>query len=170
MFTDYYKTYRDKIYNHFVYRTGDPALAEDLSSATFLKAYEAFERYDDTRGAFSTWIYTIAQNVLTDHYRKSGREIPTDFTEICAPDETDITQETELQFDQALLLQHAYEAFDALPEHGARCMTYRYVDDLSTKEIASLLDLSEVSVRKHISRSITRVKTYLSETYKYRLV
>lgn len=146
-----------------MYRTGDQALAEDLSSQTFLKAYEAFERYDDTQGAFSTWIYTIANRVLYDHYRKSDREIPTDFSEECWQEVCADADSVEFQFDQVLALEYVHAALDHLPEIGARCVTYRYIDGLSISDIAELLNLSESSVRQHISRNIKRLRQHLLE-------
>lgn len=169
MFTTYYRQYRDKIYTHFVYRTGDKALAEDLASDTFLKAYEAWPEYDDTRGAFSTWIYIIAHRVLIDHYRKSGREIATDFAAPDAPDAAE-NDDYEWNFDTTVALSHVREAIETLPAVTARCVVYRYVDDLATKDIAALTELTEPAVRQHLSRGIKKIRHYLITTYNYHVV
>src|SRR5438132_13040203 len=59
-----------RIYNFFRYRVGDGMLAEDLTAATFEKAWRARQRYRRNRAAFSTWLFTIARNVATDYYRR----------------------------------------------------------------------------------------------------
>ena len=58
-----------KVYSYAYYRVLDSALAEDLTSAVFVKAVESFYRFDPTRAKFSTWVMRIAHNTLIDHYR-----------------------------------------------------------------------------------------------------
>src|SRR5512140_3535235 len=60
-----------RIYNFFRYRVGDGPEAEDLTSVTFEKAWQARHRYDRDRGGFGTWILAVARNVAIDHYRSS---------------------------------------------------------------------------------------------------
>ena len=48
--------------------------AEDLTNTVFEKAFAAMGRYEPSPAQFSTWLYTIARNVVIDHYRK--RRLP----------------------------------------------------------------------------------------------
>ena len=59
-----------RVYNYFRYRVGDDALAEDLTTATFEKAWRSRKRFRRDRAAFSTWLFTIARNVAIDHFRR----------------------------------------------------------------------------------------------------
>jgi RNA polymerase sigma-70 factor (ECF subfamily) len=58
-----------RIYNFFRYRVGQD-VAEDLTATTFEKAWRARARYNSDIASFSTWLFTIARNVATDHLRK----------------------------------------------------------------------------------------------------
>src|SRR5262249_56685607 len=65
-----------RVYNYFRYRVGDGAVAEDLTSLTFEKAWVARNRYRRDLAAFSTWLMTIARNVAIDHYPRRRQHSP----------------------------------------------------------------------------------------------
>src|SRR2546426_9720785 len=65
-----------RVYNYFRFRVGDGPDAEDLTSATFQKAWQARARYRRDLGAFTTWLFRIARHVATDHFRKARRFAP----------------------------------------------------------------------------------------------
>jgi RNA polymerase sigma-70 factor (ECF subfamily) len=51
---------------------GSPADAEELTQETFLRAWQAIDRYDD-RWRFTTWLYTIARRLVVSHHRSQAR-------------------------------------------------------------------------------------------------
>ena len=71
-----YKEQLPKVFNFFRYRVGEGPIAEDLTSITFTKAWRARHRYRRDLAAFSTWMFTIARNVATDHFRRLPEFVP----------------------------------------------------------------------------------------------
>src|SRR4051812_8880743 len=74
-FKKMYHLYFDKIYGFLYWQTRDQMLAEDLTGEVFTRAWQKM-------GSFSgrypqAWLYTIARNLLTDHWR-SKRPLPLD--------------------------------------------------------------------------------------------
>src|SRR5574342_795889 len=67
-----------RIYNLFRYWTGDNALAQDLTSATFEKAWKHRLRYRQDVAAFSTWLFTVARRVAIDYFRQRHIEVALD--------------------------------------------------------------------------------------------
>src|SRR5690349_18157134 len=65
-----YQSELPRVYNFFRYQLGDDQLAEDLTAATFEKAWRHRRRYQKDRASFSTWLFTIARRIATDDYRK----------------------------------------------------------------------------------------------------
>lgn len=56
----------------FIYaRTGNHALAEDLTSETFLRALRGIDRFTWQGRDPGAWLITIARNLITDHYKSS---------------------------------------------------------------------------------------------------
>ncbi|GLW08877.1 hypothetical protein Misp01_40070 [Microtetraspora sp. NBRC 13810] len=74
-----YDRYLDLVYRYVYFRVGSHALAEDLTSETFLRALRRIADFTWQGRDFGAWLVTIARNLVTDHF-KSGRyrlEVPT---------------------------------------------------------------------------------------------
>jgi len=65
-----------RVYNFFRYRVGAGPEAEDLTAATFEKAWRARDRYRRDRAAFGTWLIAVARNVAIDHFRAAKDSVP----------------------------------------------------------------------------------------------
>lgn len=69
-FNKIYKTFKDKIYNYFLFKTNfDKELSEDLTEEVFEKVIENINSLKDENN-LKVWIYRIAHNKLVDYFRK----------------------------------------------------------------------------------------------------
>lgn len=68
-FETLYRQYKDEMYRFFLRQCGNRALAEELYQDVWVRVINARERYE-AQARFATWLYRIAHNILTDHYRK----------------------------------------------------------------------------------------------------
>ena len=64
-----FDAYYSKILSYLVRRTGEAALAQDLTSETFIKAYTKLWQFRWRSISFSAWLYRIATNELRMHFR-----------------------------------------------------------------------------------------------------
>jgi RNA polymerase sigma-70 factor, ECF subfamily len=159
-FVHRYREYRDKIMHYFLFRLrGDRQTAEDLSSALFLRTYERFSQYDD-RYAFSTWVYTIARNMLIDHLRKQGRVAlaPLEDAEEIASDERDFFEAADVSIKTASL----QKAVKSRPPLQADAVYRRHILFQSFEEIASALGTTPESARQLVSRGSRTLRSKLS--------
>jgi len=150
-YLQYYKQFRDKIFTYFLYRVGfDHALAEDLTSEVFIKAFEKFDSYDQER-PFQAWIYRIAHNHLVNHYRASRPQISIDELDESGQQIADAKYLNGLvaEVDQRLLL----EQISLIPKKYSTALLYRYVDQLEYIEIAELLEINEGNARVLVHRA-----------------
>src|SRR5690242_4614870 len=70
--TDWEAVYAEqlpRVYNYFRYRMGNDAVAEDLTSRTFEKAWRERHRYRRDFAAAATWLLRIARNTGVDYLR-----------------------------------------------------------------------------------------------------
>ncbi|MGE0542068.1 MAG: RNA polymerase sigma factor [Dehalococcoidia bacterium] len=75
-FAGLYEAHADRIFCHVRARLGDADLAEDLTAQTFLRAWQSLDRYRPLPGRpFLAWLFTIANNLVIDHYRRHRREL-----------------------------------------------------------------------------------------------
>ncbi len=63
-----YRKHKDALYRYFIRQIGNSQLAEDLYQDTWGRVIKAADNYQST-AKFTTWLYTIAHNLLVDHYR-----------------------------------------------------------------------------------------------------
>ena len=71
-FGQLYDHYVPSVYRYVYYRVGTHALAEDITSETFLRALRSLGSFRWQGRDFGAWLVTIARNLVTDHF-KSGR-------------------------------------------------------------------------------------------------
>lgn len=73
-FSRFYDEMFPRLFAYIAYRVGRRQDAEDLVSQTFLKVVEKIETFEYHHpGSLEAWIFTIAQNLIKNHYRKNGR-------------------------------------------------------------------------------------------------
>ena len=71
-FEDLYREFLPRIYGYVRAQVRVDADAEDITSRVFIKAYEAYGRFDAS-GSLAAWLFTIARNAALDHHRAGTR-------------------------------------------------------------------------------------------------
>jgi len=149
-----YDAYFDRIYNYIFYRTRDKATAEDLVSATFLKAVANIGRFEEGKGNFSSWLYRIARNTLFDHYRsKKNASSIEDVQDFLFSDE-----HIESETADRELIRTIKDLFGHLTADQREIVTMRIWDDLSYAEIATITGKTEASCKVAFSRAIAKLR------------
>lgn len=160
-FGELYDEYSLTVYRYIYARVSSAALAEDLTSETFVRALRALDSFRWQGRDFGAWLVTIARNLITDHY-KSGRvrlEVVTD--EIETHDRE--TEGPEVDVLAAATAEVLRNAVGALPDEQRDCLTMRFFAGLSIAETARALDKSEGAVKqlqlravRHLAKVIPR--------------
>ena len=136
-FADGVREHQDEVYGVALRITGNRDAALDVASSTFLKAYRAFHRYDQTR-PLRHWLLRIATNEAISYVRKRGRELrrivavdeATSVADVgAAPDAESVAREDRARIRAAV---------SQLPELYRVVIVLRYFNDLSVDEIAQV--------------------------------
>ena len=134
--------------------SGDQQTADDIAQDALIRAYVASGSYLGL-SKFNTWLFKIAYNCYIDHHRKFRPEtISTDSPLAqCVPslDETDAT----------FKYQQLYQALDQLSEKEKASIVLHYFEDLSIKEISSILQIPIGTVKYHLSIGRNHLKKIL---------
>lgn len=151
-FAAIYDAYVDSIYRYISFRVGDHALAEDLTSETFLRALRRLPSFTWQGRDIGAWFVTIARNLVTDHY-KSGRNryetVSDEISEHDRPDEG-IEDAVVSALDNAVLLS----AVKGLKEEQRECIVLRFLQGLSVAETALAMGRSEGAVKQLQLRAV----------------
>jgi RNA polymerase sigma-70 factor, ECF subfamily len=157
-----YRKYVAQVYSFAVYELGDHHEAEDATERTFLSALAALPRFQERAGedegsdasTFRVWLFRIARNVIAERRRRSRRrpEAPLDLA-LATPDPSDV----EATVVDREAVASAWAAVDRLTGDRRRAVILRFVHEMSTTEIAGVLDRSEGAVRVLIHRGLRSV-------------
>ncbi len=162
------EAYSSKIYRLAIKMLNQQQDAEDVLQETFLKAYRGLKSFDG-RSKISTWLFRIATNEALMLLR---RKHP-DFVSIDEPVETEEGEQEPLQIvdwcclpEEELLSEESKTRLDAavqkLPASLRVVFILRDINDLSTRETADVLNLSETAVKTRLSRARMRLREELS--------
>lgn len=149
--------YWNKIEKFFSLKLLSKEDVEDLSIATFSKAFDKLESYNDSF-AFSTWIQTIAHNTLIDFFRKKDQKTVSidedkEDDESIGIDIVDSSLDPEDNLIQKQKNKHIASLVHRLKPHYRELIIMRYLDELSYAEIAQKLDMPLGSVKAKLFRA-----------------
>ena len=144
---DHYSPYIDELYRYIFFAVGQHReTAEDLTSAVFVKALQAAERFDTQQASLRTYLYRIARNTVIDHYRHQAYTVQTDIPE-------DLPSQNVQQDQQAEVQMIWQQASVVLESDALQMMVLKYRNDLSIADIAAVMDKSEDAVKSSLKRS-----------------
>jgi len=160
-FSKIYDQYINKIYRFIFLKVNSQEIAQDLTSETFLRGWEAFEKSqnpmtnDQKIENIQAFLYKIARNLVTDHYREKGKTkiVSADYVKITDP-RTNLEEKAVLSSD----LDTIRLALTNLKENYQNVIIWHYLDDLSISEIAKILDKSEEATRVQLHRALKSLK------------
>ncbi|NNE74015.1 MAG: sigma-70 family RNA polymerase sigma factor [Acidimicrobiales bacterium] len=162
----------DSLYSGALRMTRNPADAEDLVQETYLKAYRAFDSFEDGTN-LKAWLYRILTNTYINTYRKKQRR----------PQETDFEDVEDLYLYRRLgggelasrsrsaedVLMDGFtefevkEALESLPENFRMPVLMADVENFSYKEIADILDVPIGTVMSRLHRGRKALQKALYE-------
>jgi RNA polymerase sigma-70 factor (ECF subfamily) len=159
-FADGVREHQDEVYGVALRITGDREAALDVASSTFLKAYRAFDRYDQTR-PLRHWLLRIATNEAISYVRKRGRELR---RRVEVEQATTLADPTALPDTESVAREDRARirtAVSMLPELYRVVIVLRYFNDLSVDEIAHVTKRPASTVGVQLLRGRALLRTAL---------
>ncbi|GBF72783.1 RNA polymerase sigma24 factor [Paenibacillus sp. 598K] len=163
LYSDLMRRYQRKILAfiyHMLKSAGMEAMAEDLCSETFYKAYRSLHSFREVDASFSTWLYTIARNTVLSELRKQrSGNISLDESGYIPVAPIETVPEQQMLLNERMSLVR--EAINNLPEKQRSALILREYDQLEYQEIAAILGQSVSSVKSLLFRARASVKSQL---------
>lgn len=158
-FGQIYDAYVDAIYRYLYYRVGSHAVAEDLTSETFLRALRRIDSFTWQGKDIGAWFVTIARNLVTDHVKSSRFRLEVTTADMLDADRADdgIEDEVLSRLQNAVLL----DAVRRLKPEQQECIVLRFLQGLSVAETAEIMDRNEGAIKALQHRAVRRLAQLL---------
>lgn len=171
-FEEIVRRYQRQVANVVYLTMGSRNEVEDLTQEVFLRVYRSIGRVNVELSLFS-WIYRIALNLCIDELRKKKlkRMLALDTSEETAPDHSPMLQDSAEASDDLMSEEKKHQILTALrkltPAHRTALVLREY-EDMSYREIAEALQITEQAVKSRIFRAREELKDLLKEYFKER--
>lgn len=157
--------YKNRLYTYLLRLLGNESEAEEFAQEAFVKAYIHANKYR-TVARFSTWLYTIATNLVRNRIRNIKRR-PT-MVSIWSEDMNsndgrwvdlrDDSQRPDIDMEQKSLKEVIQRAIEKIPAKYRPSFVLREINGLSYEEIAAATGLKLGTVRSRINRGRAHFK------------
>ncbi|NBW37601.1 MAG: sigma-70 family RNA polymerase sigma factor [Cytophagia bacterium] len=153
LYDHYYKT----IFLFILHRVGEKELCADLTSQVFLKALQNIKRYQYKGLPFSAWLYRIAINEINDFFRSQNKQryVAIEESQLNAL-HSELTEEFSVEHLQIRL----EELLQRLEPDELHLIELRFFEGRPFKEVADILNISEVYAKVKTYRTLEKLKKY----------
>lgn len=153
-FRPLYNRYYEKIFRFVYRRTSDEFLSADITSQVFLKALQKLEKYQFKGVPFSSWLFRIASNEVTQYFRNTQKQrvINIETTHVA-----EMTNEIE-DMPNGIQLESMIAALDYLGEGDLTLIELRFFEQRSFKEIAEITGVTESNAKVKTYRALAKLK------------
>jgi RNA polymerase sigma-70 factor (ECF subfamily) len=157
-FETLYTRHRGRLYRFVLRSVKTRGTAEELFQEIWIRVIEARSRYTP-QARFTTWLYTIAHNLLTDHWRKKGLALVELDEDAQAPAPDDPARSAEAR--QALSRFAA--ALEALPPLQRQAFLMHEEGGLSIAEIAQATGCNEEAAKSRLRYAMAKLKAAVDD-------
>src|SRR5712691_8647802 len=157
-FSELYDRHVDSVYRYLVYRVREPADAEDLTSEVFTRAFANIHRYRWQGKSFLAWLYTIARNAVTDRRRRARPTVDIDNAYTVAEDGP-TAHEHAVRGEQVEALRGAVKY---LTTEQQEVLTLRFIENMSSRQVARVLGKNEGAIRALQFRALGRLRKLMT--------
>jgi RNA polymerase sigma-70 factor (ECF subfamily) len=160
-FEELYERFFTPVFRYILLRVKHRVEAEDLAQTVFMKAYQANPPDKGGQELSLNYFFTVARNTVIDHWRKKKDVVLDDPDEAFEniPD-TETPEMGAMRGEADTAVRKALEYTSALEQE---VLVLKFMNELSTKEIAKLLGKTEVAVRQLQSRGLKTMREHLDE-------
>jgi len=152
-FHELYSRYAEDVYRFAHWLSGNPEVARDITSETFVRAWTAPE--EPRMETVKAYLFAIARNLYRKQWRRDSRKETLDET----------MADQRPTPDQAMVQNEEYartiEAMKALPEIDRTVLLLRAEEDLSYQDIAAATGLSIAAVKVKVFRARAKLAALL---------
>jgi RNA polymerase sigma-70 factor (ECF subfamily) len=169
-FRRFVDTYQNRVYNLAFRLVGDRDEADDIAQEVFAEVYETIGQFRG-EAAFGTWLYRITTTQSLAHLRKKRTRKRFAFVSSLFGESNELvhdppdTSQPEQLLTQAEETQLLVRAVGQLPDTQRAAFTLHYMEGLSYKEVAAILETTVSAVESLLHRAKRQLRQKLQPYY-----
>ena len=140
-----YGRYAGDVRRFALYLCGDIAMADEITSDTFVRAWMASERI--RQPTVKSYLFTIARNAYTDLLRQAARHTQLD------ENMRDTRISAQTQMEESAEVRAVLAALQQLPDMDRTVLLMRALDEMPYEEIAETLGIPVVTAKVKVHRA-----------------
>ena len=158
-FSKIYDQCINKIYRFIFLKVNSQEISQDLCSETFLKGWEAYKNNPNIENP-SAFLYRIARNLVTDHYREKARAqfVSPEMVPVIDPN-PGLEEKSALNSD----LDQVRAVLADLKEDYQNVIIWHYLDDLPIQKVAKMLNKTEDATRVTLHRALKNLRNEIDK-------
>jgi RNA polymerase sigma-70 factor (TIGR02952 family) len=162
-FGQLYDRYVTVVHRYVLHRVGDRALAEDVTSETFVRALRRIDSLSFQGRDVGAWLVTIARNIVLDHVKSSRYRL-----EITTADMLDADRATDGPEDAVVAHLTNAQLLACVKQLGSEqqeCIVLRFLQGLSVAETAAVMGKKEGAIKALQHRAVRRLAALLPDGF-----
>ncbi|MCA1054686.1 RNA polymerase sigma factor SigX [Rossellomorea aquimaris] len=164
VFDELYAKYHQDVFNFLIYMVHNRQQAEDLVQEVYIRVLKSYQNFEG-KSSEKTWLFSIAKNVAIDHFRKQRNwkarlldKFDWSRQELASGDAT--PEEIAVENEN---IQVLYQCLKQCTTDYRLVIIMRYLQGLSIKETAEILEWSESKVKTTQHRALKKLKEEMNE-------
>jgi RNA polymerase sigma-70 factor (ECF subfamily) len=160
-FGQLYDHYVTMVHRYAYHRVGDRAMAEDVTSETFVRALRRIDSLSFQGRDVGAWLVTIARNIIRDHVKSSRYRLEVVTAEM--RDADSISEGPEDAVVTHLTNQELLACVQQLGSEQQECIVLRFIHGLSVAETAQIMGKNDGAIKALQHRAVRRLAGLLPE-------
>jgi RNA polymerase sigma-70 factor (ECF subfamily) len=159
-----YERYQPSVFTYIFYRVCDQETAEDLTSEVFTRMLANLSRYTPRGKPILSWLYTIARNLVIDHYRDVKSRNPMPLEEDLV--DGDYNHPAKLT-DDHIAQECLGRALMHLTEEQRQVILLKFIENREISELTAILGKNERAIRSLQHRALAALHRLMEKEHCY---
>jgi RNA polymerase sigma-70 factor (ECF subfamily) len=161
-FTQLFKFFAPKILRIAQHKLSHEAQANEVVQITMTNVWRKAHLFNETKGAATTWVYTIMRNVTFDLLRKVQSNKEDNLSEDIWP----LIEQTSVDaFDDHLENNQLLTVIDSLPENQKQVVKGFYLMEMSQEQLAKHLNVPVGTIKSRLRLALAKLKVQLGDNH-----
>ena len=163
-FTQLFRFFAPKIRGISIAKLSNEALANEVVQETMTNVWRKAHLFDASKGAATTWVYTVMRNVCFDLLRKIQGSKEDNLSDDIWPAVEGVTR-VEDDFHDHLASREIMSVINTLPTNQQKVIKGYYLMDMSQDQLAAHLDLPLGTVKSRLRLALAKLKQQLGDKH-----